>query len=78
MFIWQLILNKLFYINIKRYNLFMDKREFTVIKNEGKTDVVPEKETNKAKHQTNPIVKKLAKFHFEKAETFTVKDLFKK
>ena len=56
----------------------MDKREFTVIKNEGKTDVVPEKETNKAKHQTNPIVKKLAKFHFEKAETFTVKDLIKK
>ena len=55
----------------------MDKREFTVIENTGKTDVKQEKEI-KAKHQTNPIVRKLAKFYFEKAETFTVKDLFKK
>lgn len=55
----------------------MDKRELTVIENKNMIDVEPEKKT-KAKHQTNPIVKKLARFHFEKAETFSVKDLFKK
>ena len=55
----------------------MDKRELTVIENKSMTDVQPEKE-EMAKHQTNPIVKKLAKFHFEKPETFSVKDLFKK
>ena len=55
----------------------MDKRELTVIENNSMTDVKPEKE-ERAKHQTNPIVKKLAKFHFEKPETFSVKDLFKK
>ncbi len=55
----------------------MDKREFTVIENKTAQEVKPEKET-KAKLQTNPIVKKLAQFHLEKAETFSVKDLFKK
>ena len=55
----------------------MDKRELTVIENTQKTEVKPEKEEKK-KHQTNPIVKKLAKFHLEKPETFSVKDLFKK
>lgn len=55
----------------------MDKRELTVIENENMVDVKSEKKV-KAKHQTNPIVKKLARFHLEKAETFTVKDLFKK
>ena len=77
MFFCQLILYKLFYINITRYNVSMDKRELTVIENKSMTDVKPEKE-ERAKHQTNPIVKKLAKFHFEKPETFSVKDLFKK
>ncbi len=56
----------------------MDKRELTVIENTQKTEVKPEKEDKMAKLQTNPIVKKLARFHFEKPETFTVKDLFKK
>lgn len=55
----------------------MDKKEFTVIENNAASDIKLEKEV-KAKHQTNPIVKKLAKFHLEKAETFSVKDLFKK
>ncbi len=55
----------------------MDKREFTVIENKNMTDVKPDIE-EKAKHHTNPILKKLAKFHFEKPETFSVKDLFKK
>ena len=55
----------------------MDKTEFTVIESKAASEVKPEKEV-KAKHQTNPIVKKLAKFHLEKAETFSVKDLFKK
>lgn len=55
----------------------MDKRELTVIENKNMIDVELEKKT-KAKHQTNPIVKKLARFHFEKAEIFSVKDLFKK
>lgn len=54
----------------------MDKREFTVIENKNDTVVKPEK--REVKHQTNPIVRKLAKFYFEKAETFSVKDLFKK
>lgn len=55
----------------------MDDREFNVIENKEKT----EKEQNvdeKLKHHTNPILKKLAKFHLEKAEKFSVKDLFKK
>lgn len=55
----------------------MDKREFTVIENKNMTDVKPDIE-EKAKHHTNPILKKLAIFHFEKPETFSVKDLFKK
>lgn len=73
----QFILYILFYINITRYNAFMDKREFTVIENKNMTDVKQDIE-EKAKHHTNPILKKLAKFHFEKPETFSVKDLFKK
>ncbi len=56
----------------------MDKRELTVIENTQKTEVKPEKEEKKVKLQTNPIVKKLARFHLEKPETFSVKDLFKK
>ena len=36
------------------------------------------KKEEKVKLQTNPIVKKLARFHLEKPETFSVKDLFKK
>ena len=55
----------------------MNKKEFTVIDSKEASEVKPEKEV-KAKHQTTPIVKKLAKFHLEKAETFSVKDLFKK
>ena len=55
----------------------MDKRDLTVIENREKLDVEQEKEV-RAKHHTNPILKKLAKFHLEKAENFTVKDLFKK
>lgn len=55
----------------------MDKRELTVIENTNMTDV-QQKEKNTVKHHTNPILKKLAKFHFEKPETFSVKDLFKK
>lgn len=55
----------------------MDKKELTVIENTTVTDVQLKIE-KRAKHQTNPIVKKLAKFHFEKAESFSVKDLFKK
>lgn len=55
----------------------MDKREFTVIENEtiGKNESEEKKEL---KLQSNPIVKKMVKFHTEKAETFSVKDLFKK
>lgn len=55
----------------------MDKKEFTVIENNAASDIKHEKDV-KAKHQTNPIVKKLVKFHLEKAETFSVIDLFKK
>ena len=55
----------------------MDKRELTVIENTQKIEVEPKKE-EKVKLQTNPIVKKLARFHLEKPETFSVKDLFKK
>lgn len=55
----------------------MDKREFTVIENKEMTENKTEAK-QEIKLQTNPIVKKLAKFHHEKAETFSVKDLFKK
>lgn len=55
----------------------MEKRDLTVIENRSLTDKAPEVKT-KMKLQTNPIVKKLVTFHNEKAETFTVKDLFKK
>ncbi len=55
----------------------MDKREFTVIENKELTESKP-KEDVKSKHHTNPILRKLARFHLEKAETFSVKDLFKK
>lgn len=73
----QFSLNKLFYICIKRYNTNMDKRDLTVIEN--KTMTKDKSEVKKERMlQTNPIVKKLAKFHHEKAETFSVKDLFKK
>ena len=76
-FFSQLLLNNVFYITIKRYNIFMDKRELTVIESKNLSDVRSKKE-QKVNLQTNPIVKKLAKFHFEKPETFSVKDLFKK
>ncbi len=56
----------------------MDKRELTVIENTQSAEVESEKEEKKVKLQTNPIVKKLARFHLEKPETFSVKDLFKK
>ena len=55
----------------------MDKRELTVIENTQSAEVESEKK-QKTKLQTNPIVRKLARFHFEKPETFSVKDLFKK
>lgn len=55
----------------------MDKKEFTVIENKEKLDSKRDSDVV-SKHHTNPIVKKLAKFHLEKAETFSVKDLFKK
>lgn len=55
----------------------MEKRDFTVIENKSLTDKTPEVKV-KTILQTNPIVKKLVKFHNEKAENFTVKDLFKK
>lgn len=54
----------------------MDKREFTVIENKTAPEVKPEKQV-KTKLQTNPIVKRFVKFHLEKPETFSVKDLFK-
>jgi len=55
----------------------MDKREFTVIENERLNKLKSEEKTE-VKLQTNPIVKKMVRFHTEKAETFSVKDLFKK
>lgn len=53
----------------------MDKREFTVIENEIKTE---EKVQKKPNLQTNPIVKKFVEFHKENMGKFSVKDLFKK
>ena len=53
----------------------MDKREFTVIENETKTE---EKVQKKTVLQTNPIVKKFVEFHQEYIGKFNVKDLFKK
>ncbi len=53
----------------------MDKREFTVIENETKTE---EKVQKKTVLQTNPIVKKFVEFHQENIGKFSVKDLFKK
>ena len=55
----------------------MDKRDLTVIENKTKTEERPNAKKEPSL-QTNPIVKKLAKFHYEKTETFSVKDLFKK
>ena len=57
------------------YNYFMDKREFTVIDNETKTE---EKVQKKTVLQTNPIVKKFVEFQQENIGKFSVKDLFKK
>ena len=70
------MLNKLFYKYIKRYNYFMDKREFTVIENETTADEKIEQKS--VRYSTNPIVKKLAEFHLQNAGKFKVKDLFKK
>lgn len=50
----------------------MDKRDFTVIESETKV-----KEPVKVTRQTNPITRKFVKFHNEKSEKFSVKDLFK-
>lgn len=55
----------------------MDKRDLTVIENKTLTES-REEVKREVKLHTNPIVKKLAKFHNEKRETFSVKDLFKK
>lgn len=53
----------------------MDKRDFTVIENKTQID---EKHSEKPiSRQTNPIAKKFLKFHNEKPEKFSVKDLFK-
>ena len=53
----------------------MDKREFTVIENETKTE---EKVQKKTVLQTNPVVKKFVEFQQENNGKFSVKDLFKK
>lgn len=52
-----------------------DERNFTVIESE-KTEISVEK-TVKPLRQTNPIAKKFLEFHNDKADKFTVKDLFK-
>lgn len=54
----------------------MDKRDLTVIENKSMAEKSSEVK-NRRKLQTNPIVKKFVEFHNEKAESFTVKDLFK-
>ena len=56
---------------------FMDKRDFTVIENKAMTETEAKPQEKKLLH-TNPIIKKMVKFHFDKVESFSVKDLFKK
>lgn len=53
----------------------MDKRDFTVIENETKTD--NKISVGKQIRQTNPIMKKFAQFHNENVGKFSVKDLFR-
>jgi len=55
----------------------MDKRDLTVIENKAITEKQFEVK-KKTQLQTNPIVKKMVAYHQEKAESFSVKDLFKK
>lgn len=52
------------------------ERKLTVIEQTEEAELQSEKIVKS--HHTNPIMKKLAAFHFEKASKFTVKDLFKK
>lgn len=54
----------------------MDKRDFTVIEN--KTQIDEKRSEKPISRQTNPIAKKFLKFHNEKPEKFSVKDLFKR
>jgi len=49
----------------------MDEKELTLVHNTQKVE-----ETPKISRVTNPILKKLAQFHQEKAK-FSVKDIFK-
>lgn len=49
----------------------MDKRDFTLIENEAKTEKEPV-----VSYQSNPITGKFAKFHNEKSVKFKIKDLF--
>ena len=52
------------------------ERKLTVIE---RTEEGEQKSDKAVKsHHTNPIMKKLAAFHLEKAAKFSVKDLFKK
>ena len=51
----------------------MERRDFTVIDNE-KTEQEVKKTVVR---QTNPIMKKFVQFHNEKANKFSVKDIFK-
>lgn len=48
-------------------------RDFTVIDNK---TLIDEKTEKKQIHQTNPIAKKFLKFHKEKLNKYSVKDLF--
>jgi len=53
-----------------------DERNLTVI--DGVKIEEKEETSKKVSRQTNPIMKQLLEFHNDKAEKFSVKDLFKK
>lgn len=52
------------------------ERNLTVIERHEEAEVKPVK--TETSHHTNPIMKKLMAFHYEKPSKFSVKDLFKK
>ncbi len=54
-----------------------DKKERNLTLIEASQEVELETQKVVKSHQTNPIMKKLAQFHLEKASKLKVKDLFK-